>query len=169
MLEEEEIHAQDENFDDDMSNLSSEKMKGDELKELQDYYEKLRNREIHAVAINQSAALLKLKELIDSLMNDLRSKSRTAKLWLTYIDCINTLKLFILKPIFRKTVCDFIVISSYCKFCRYFSGVLWAIHSFSFKLFRGFFCAVDFCVPWFFVCRDTCGSPYICECCQSKM
>ena len=56
---------------------------------------KLRNREIHAVDINQSPALLKLKELIDSLMNDLRSKSRTAKLWLAHIDCINTLKLFI--------------------------------------------------------------------------
>ena len=77
-------------------------MKGDELKELQDYYEKLRNREIHAVDINQSAALLKLKELIDSLMNDLRSKSRTAKLWLAYIDCINTLKQFI----FAERTCD---------------------------------------------------------------
>ena len=78
-----------------MSNLSSEKVKGDELKELQDYCEKPRNREIHAVDIYQSAALFKLKELIDSLMNDLRSKSRTAKLWLAYIDCINTPKLFI--------------------------------------------------------------------------
>ena len=68
-----------------MSYLSSEKMKGDELKKLQDY----------AVNINQSAALLKLKELIDSLRNDLRSKSRTTKLWLAYLDCINTLKLFI--------------------------------------------------------------------------
>ena len=75
MLDDEEIQArdkgdecdlisQDENFDNDMSNLSSEKRKGDELKELQDYYEKLRNREIHDVDINQSAALLKLKELI---------------------------------------------------------------------------------------------------------
>ena len=61
--------SQDENFDNDMSNLSNEKMKLDELKEHQDYYEKL----------NQPAAMLKLKELIDSLMNDLRSKSRNAK------------------------------------------------------------------------------------------
>ena len=89
--------SQDENFENDISYLSSETIKGDELKELQDCYE-LRNREIHAVDINQSAAraaVLKLKKLIDSLMNDLRSKSRTAKLWLAYIDYINTLKLFI--------------------------------------------------------------------------
>ena len=39
-------------------------MKVDELKELQDYYEKLRNREIHAIDIKQSAALFNLKELI---------------------------------------------------------------------------------------------------------
>ena len=50
MLDDEEIQArdkdeecdlisQDENFDNDMSNLSSEKMNEDELKELQDYYE----------------------------------------------------------------------------------------------------------------------------------
>ena len=106
MLDDEEMQARDkggecdlisqgENFENDMSYLSSEKMKGEELKELQDYYEYHRNREIHAVDINQSAALLKLKELIDSLRNDLRSKSRTANLWLAYIDCINTLTLFI--------------------------------------------------------------------------
>ena len=54
-------------------------MEGAKLKDLQDYYEKLRNREIHVVDIN-SAALLKLKEIIDSSIDDLQSKSRTAKL-----------------------------------------------------------------------------------------
>ena len=88
MLDDEEIQArdkgdecdlisQDENFENDMSCLSSEKLKGDELKKLQDYYEKLRNRESHAVDINQSAALFKLKELIDSLRNDLSSEPQS--------------------------------------------------------------------------------------------
>lgn len=51
--------------------------------------------EISTDDIDKSLVLVKLQRVLDILMHELRNKSKTAKLWLTYIEYIVTLKLFI--------------------------------------------------------------------------
>lgn len=63
--------------------------------ELSDMDDKIQSHEISGDDISKSSSLVKLQRAHDILMYKLRSKSRTANLWLTYIEYIDTLKLFI--------------------------------------------------------------------------
>ena len=69
-----------------------------ELEQLRSSYELLRNHEIDVETACNSLALLKLKNIMEDIKCEKNTCSRTAKLWLTcmdYIDTLNTLKLFI--------------------------------------------------------------------------
>lgn len=65
------------------------------MDEINKLYNKLQVYEINTDDTGKSSALVKQQRVLDTLMHVLRSKSRTAKLWLACIEYIDMLKLFI--------------------------------------------------------------------------
>ena len=57
--------------------------------------EKLRAREISSNEISKYQVLVKMRRVLDTVIHELKDRSRTAKLWLAYIEYVDTLKLFI--------------------------------------------------------------------------
>ena len=66
-----------------------------ELEQLRSSCELLRNLEIDVETACDSPALLKLENILEDIKCEQKKRSRTAQLWLTYMDYIDTLKLFI--------------------------------------------------------------------------
>ena len=73
----------------------NEKLEQSDVDEINDLYEKLRAHEISSDEISNYPALVKMGRAFDTLMHELGDRSRTAKLWLAYIEYVGTLKLFI--------------------------------------------------------------------------
>ena len=65
-----------------------------ELEELLELYRKLKQNEIEVDDLFQSSALIKLHASLQTLKQELIENSRTAKLWITYMDYVNVVKLF---------------------------------------------------------------------------
>lgn len=83
------------NFCEMVGNFLNEKLEQSDVNEINELYEKLRAREISSIEISNYPALVKIQRALDTLMHELRDRSRTAKLWLAYIEYVDTLKLFI--------------------------------------------------------------------------
>ena len=66
----------------------------DEFEELLDLFRKLKENEIEIDDLIQSSTLLKLNTLLQILKQELAEKSRTAKLWIAYMDYVEVVKLF---------------------------------------------------------------------------
>ena len=71
------------------------KFLNEKLKQSDVLYEKRRAREISSNEISNYPALVKMRRALDTLMHELRGRSRTTKLWLAFIEYIDALKLFI--------------------------------------------------------------------------
>ena len=56
---------------------------------------KLVNKEITSGQVNESEAIITLKEQLDNYKDHLTSHSRTAKFWLQYLDYFDIMKMFI--------------------------------------------------------------------------
>ena len=78
-----------------VGNFLNEKLEQSDVDEINDLYEKLRAREISSNKISNYPVLVKMRRALDILKHELRDRSRTAKLWLAYIEYVDTLKLFI--------------------------------------------------------------------------
>lgn len=83
------------NFYDVVQGYLPEKLDQSDVDEINDLYNKLQAYEINTDDIVKSSTPMKLQIVLDTLMHELRTKSRTAKLWLAYIRYIDMLKLFI--------------------------------------------------------------------------
>jgi hypothetical protein len=66
-----------------------------EFEELLILFTKLKDKEISLDDLLQSSAILKLNTSLQTLNHELIEKSRTAKLWISYMDYVNVVKLFI--------------------------------------------------------------------------
>ena len=73
------------NFCEMVGNFLNEKLEQSNVDEISDFYEKLRAREISSYEISNYPALVKMRRALDTLMHELRDRSRTAKVWLAYI------------------------------------------------------------------------------------
>ena len=83
------------NFCEMVGNFLNEKLEQSDVNEINELYEKLRAREISSIEISNYPGLVKIQRALDTLLHELRDRSRTAKLWLAYIEYVDTLKLFI--------------------------------------------------------------------------
>ena len=66
-----------------------------EAEKIRDLYEGIRNKFLSLKSVGNSEALHKLNQCLLQYKTFLCEKSRTAKLWVQYIEYIETLKLFI--------------------------------------------------------------------------
>ena len=69
-----------------VGNFLNEKLEQSDVDEINDLYEKLWACEISDNEISIYPALVKIWWALDTLMYDLMDRSRTAKLWIAYIE-----------------------------------------------------------------------------------
>ena len=74
------------NFCEMVGNFFNEKLEQSDVDEINDLYEKLWACEISDNEISIYPALVKIWWALDTLMYDLMDRSRTAKLWIAYIE-----------------------------------------------------------------------------------
>ena len=65
------------------------------MNDLKDLYEKLIGKEISIEQLNESQVIINIQHDIENLKRELSVKSRTAKLWIQYVDYISIIKMFI--------------------------------------------------------------------------
>ena len=82
-------------YNEDLLVLGEDKLDSDDVQKIHDLYEGIQDNSIQPSDIAESKELLKLEKCILKLKTILAEKSRTAKLWLHYIEYVDTLKLFI--------------------------------------------------------------------------
>ena len=79
----------------DTSISSEHKLEASEVQKIHDLYEGIQDKSVPVSDIAESKELIKLQECLLKYKTFLAEKSLTAKLWLQYIECVETLKLFI--------------------------------------------------------------------------
>ncbi len=75
--------------------LPENRLETEEVIKIQELYEKIKNKSVLVSDIAESKELVKFEECLLVYKELLSDKSRTAKLWLQYIEYVETLKLFI--------------------------------------------------------------------------
>lgn len=82
-------------FPEDGDTVRGTPMSQKDADELGSLYEGLGSTSLRSDELEQSTALNKLQTSLEKLKNSLSSSSRTAKLWLSYIDYVGIVKMFI--------------------------------------------------------------------------
>lgn len=70
-----------------------EQLEQSDMDEINGLYNELQAHEISSDDIGKSSDLMQLQRLFDTMIDELRSKSRSSKLWLAYSESIEKLKL----------------------------------------------------------------------------
>ena len=65
------------------------------MNDLKDLYEKLIGKEVSIEQVNESQVIINIQHDLENFKRELSVKSRTAKLWIQYVDYISIIKMFI--------------------------------------------------------------------------
>ena len=72
-----------------------DKLGGTEIEKIHDFYDGIKDKSIPVANVDQSNELVKLENCLINYKESLAKTSRTAKLWLQYIEYVEIVKLFI--------------------------------------------------------------------------